>query len=234
MQRMSLLVASLLAWTPTAAAEAQAGDPGPVYLVSIPYPSLRGLARDSVRIARVRITARMPVSIPMVTGRPSSVACGYSYRATVVESLKGGDQPFEFFSSVIADFQGLDRDYLVFVKERTLSADRQAVASIIDSLSDGERRELLCRNSEKYYTPAPYQAMRAFDLDAAQLFGGEWLAPVNRIDLPWCLIVDERVPQGDWNGREKKPGDRSTEVLSWDSAKKLIARALQSGGSDRC
>jgi hypothetical protein len=191
---------------------------------------LEELANASARIARVRILAREPVWIDPDTRQPR--ACGYVYRATVVDPIKGGSEPFEFFAPVDADFAGYAPDYLVFAYQRTVK-ERGGIYALDPLLSSPEQEALWCRTSQGYYAALPYQTMRAFDLEAASKFGGEWLASPNRTDIVWCRFIADQNPDGEWPAiREKVSGDASTKIINWVEAKKLILKALTLAGDD--
>jgi len=198
-------------------------------------PTLERLARDSSTIARIHINSREPVhSVGSTVGL--GPVCGYYYHAVVVESLKGSTTSVTFFSPANADFNGLEPDYLVFIKERLPEAQWEAINQLGDILSLGERSDLVCRNTHRYYVPYLYQAMRAFDPDAAINFGGEWLMPINRPEMRWCALMGSSLVQGEWDTRLKDVEDRASLVLNWESAKMLIIRALRSDSlfNSRC
>lgn len=124
MKLASLTIFLCLVVTPGHAAQIGKIDASLAGDVDVTLP-LQEEARDAAIVALVHIASRKPVLLraesfqtwrPVVGGNGDS--CGYLYHAVVVESLKGGSEPFDFFSSVNTDFTGYDHDYLVVAFKR--------------------------------------------------------------------------------------------------------------------
>lgn len=190
--------------------------------------SLQRTVYEAAIVARIHVLGREPV---WVMGSGNSRACGYLYKAAIVESFKGGSDTFEFFSPAARDFVDFGRDYFIIINERVTTKERDAIMVLRDQMSREEMWKLMCVTSSQYYAASNYQTMRAFDLEAAKEFGSEWLIPTNRADLRWCTLdgVKDFAIQGDWYSKEKTKGVSSTRIVNWDSARKLILRAVKSG-----
>jgi hypothetical protein len=211
---------------------------GPTSSVAQPY-SLRGsdagislfdVAENSARIARIQVLAREPVWM----GLPGkSGVCGYVYRVKVLDSLKGGDLPFEFFSADGNWFEAPDHDYLALIFQHG-QTDLQALKSLKFSLSSDQYDLLFCQMQFDYYAPSLFRAVRSFDPVASKQLGGKWLGPAIDHDISWCIRTDHPVDPPDI--RKITKDHESYDVLNWTSAKSLIRRALKAGGflDDTC
>lgn len=185
---------------------------------------LSDVAGQSARIARVQVVSRTPAW----RGLPGkSASCGYIYSVKVIDDLKGGDSPFEFFSANGDEFKGRDRDYLVLVYAHTEEERAHAFSAVRPSLSPEQYEQLYCRMNHDYYVQVPFQTVRSFDPLAAKRFGGEWLAPPVREDMTWCITSEHAANPLVY--RSISGGRGSYKVLSWASAKSLIQRALAVG-----
>lgn len=182
---------------------------------------LSDVATRSTRIARVQVLSRLPLWLGAPEQSPS---CGAVYRVKVIDSLKGSSDPFEFFSANANNFKGSDRDYLVFVFERS-DTERKQLTALEASMSQIEYDTLMCRLRSNYYSALQYQTMISFDPVATKQFGGDWLAPANRADLTWCVNFDHPRNGPIW--KQVLSGRSSYEVLSWVGAKSLIDKSLK-------
>jgi hypothetical protein len=129
-------------------------------------------------VARVRLKGRTPINLlprPGRLQRPTAgpglgASCGYLYRATVVDSIKGPDKDFEFFSSEDKDFTDLGHDYFVIVFEHKGSLQSRAFlnpSNTLFLLSESETRSINCLLDSKYYVGRTIQTMYSFDSSAA-------------------------------------------------------------------
>ena len=185
----------------------------------------------AVRIARVRITERIPVGVSGPIVEPpgaltSSQRCGHLYRARVVEPLKGGGGDFEFFSAVDSDFKGFERDYLLFVYERDPKATAIAVSSLADILRVEERANLICKSHGTLFAPVQPQLFRAFDPEAEKQLGGLWLETPSRDSILWCGQGLGAKPTGLFVSRKKKSEDQYPTIVGWDGVKGLVAASM--------
>jgi hypothetical protein len=174
------------------------------------------------RIARIKLDARAPV-------RPHD--CGYIYRGTVIEALKGGTEQYVFYAS--AESLRVGSEYLVFLHKIQSSAYR-SFDRVSDLLDVSARDTLACRlYAEDYFLPVPRKTYFEFDLEAADKFGGEWLSdhdPDREFGFMWCYSwpVDTEAPKRNvLVTRQKEEGSLNlqTLVISWESAKKVIQEA---------
>lgn len=194
-------------------------------------PFVLDAVNDAQFIARVRITNTRPFSRSHAA---TAEACGMVYSATVVEGFKGKVKHFEFFSPVEADFLGTDREYLIFVYSRDVTAAQRGVGSLNLAVDDKTWERLTCLVSSPLFVPAPYQNMWAFDLEASRKFSGDWLAQPNRPDLIWCVNNASKGPQENLVQRAIVRNGRAETVTSWTSAKTLINKALTNGQTPDC
>lgn len=193
---------------------------------SIPLLDVVGVA---ARIARVRIDGRKPVAfwglVDPGQKMDSRMICGYYYRATVLENLKGSGTALAFFSAVDADFSDGDQEYLVFLRKRDPTGVAHSVDAIRDLVRAGEVGDLKCKTYGEYYVPVQPQLMIAFSSVAASKFGGQWLGRPNRDSVSWC---HERVGSKATiviGSREVLPGDRTRVVLEWSGIRAAILAA---------
>ena len=179
-----LLVCSMLAgsWTRSAAADDLIDD-------------WRSEFDVAAIIARVQLVSRTPVSTqpynvvspyPIIGEIKDEPNCGYLYHAKVVESIKGDQKEFDFFSSEDADFSGFDHDYLVVVYKRWDGEKLLDAGDLRLTIPKNEVRRINCLIAEKYYVGTLRQTMFSFDNAATAQFGGDWLAPANRLGYPCC------------------------------------------------
>ena len=189
-------------------------------------PNVTQIAHSAARIARVEIVRRSPVSaLGIVGGKEVGVeVCGYYYEAKVKEALKGGVGTFAFFSAVDSDFRGFDRDYLVFVYQRSPDQVAKVGKSLEGLLTQDERTRIRCRGFGELYVPLYPQLMLSFESGESPLGGGAWLRPSTRAPLVWCEL---RVGQSASALvlRRKEP-DGKLSMLEWDGLAKVIRRAL--------
>jgi hypothetical protein len=151
--------------------------------------------------------------------------CGYYFRAVVIEALKGGRTPFSFFSAVDSDFNGFDKEYLVFAFSRDPEDVRDAVNKVADLMPSGIRGDLMCRAFGELYVPVQPQLLRSFDSEAARLFGGLWLALPNRDSIIWCkesLLAASDESDVVLQSRQKIPGTLESTVISWQGIRAAI------------
>lgn len=192
-----------------------------------PGAFLNDVVTQSVRIARVRVVNRTAVDTLWFiekNGKPIS-PCGHMYEVEVVESLKGDSTSFSFFSAVEKDFQGFDRDYLVFVLRRDSGQVLRNIRALENMLKDSEHLTLLCRSEGEYYVPVQLQFMRAFDPDASREFGSDWVAPPNRPSVLWCE-QDAGKKAATFVTRRKISEDMSSTLVEWSGLKKIIKEAM--------
>lgn len=192
-------------------------------------------------IARVTILRQSPVVLDGAASQP----CGFVYSAVVVQALKGltENQTVQFFSGVKEDFNGLDRDYLVF-----LWSDKNPRLDIgelnLGHQFDQRRLDCFASSGQQFYVPNRMQNMWALDPKASRLLGGDWLAPPTRHDLVWCFYTSAHVSEFDQeqifaDGRTAPFKDRYRfgephppdwyAALSWKSAQYQIEWALRGG-----
>jgi hypothetical protein len=192
--------------------------------------SISSYVNDVDRIARVKVVKRTPVSFDgLVTSENSLAAkniCGYYYHAEVIEDFKGGKKPVNFFSSTEADFQGLDRDYLVFLYRRDADEAKKYALILEDrvlSANELVNVKLSCRVFGEFYTGTREQTMFAFDPEATSRFGGDWLLLSNRDAMEFC----GGEPTGDYVARRKDPDDPSSAVVQWEGVRLMIQTAMK-------
>jgi hypothetical protein len=194
-----------------------------------PSPALAQVMDRAVIVARVRLTDRNAMDLfgPVKKGSPvrPDWVCGYTYHAKVLESLKGPDTDFDFFSAVEADFKGFDRDYLVFVYHHDRENVQKAYDAVRPLLRVSEATKLHCKLVADYYVPVQPQLLRAFDPEATKQFGGAWLTLPNRDSMTWC--VGTASPQR-YITRKKNADDRVDNLIQWQSAKSYILEARKS------
>ncbi len=121
-----------------------------------PKPTLEWEVAAASRIGRFRIVGVRPAYA--LAGDRNS-ACGYLYRATVVETLKGASSPLEFYS-IHSDLK-IDSDYLLFIRgeKRTsgklLTAFDKLITNDLNGLvTTSEAITMSCRvRSSNFYLP---------------------------------------------------------------------------------
>lgn len=227
LRRVGIAILVIVGWPSHA-------DEVPARALSDALVSLPSVVDGAARIARIRITARTPVGPEgLIKGSRAEQAwknsvCGFYLDATVIEGLKGGSDPFSFFSPVNSDFDGFDREYLVFAMHRSIRASKEAVKAVSDLLSLVERDRVMCEAFGELYVPVWPQLLRSFDPEANKMFGGNWLAPPNRTSIQWCEDFDGRKRTGFLVERRKRETDPASSVTDWNGVKKLIQSSLGS------
>lgn len=176
--------------------------------------SLEEVVAQSAKVARIRITKRVPLRTP-----ETIAPCGYVYSARVVQGFKGGTSPFEFVAPTDEDFLGLDQDYLVIAFSHfDMSPDIDAF--LRHMLSPEEDAKVRCRMAASYYVPGAHRMLWAIQ----EYSGEEWLAPDTRPALAWCSTrgIEEEIP----GIRQVRVGNYVYDAVQWQLARKLVARAL--------
>jgi len=183
------------------------------------YP-LELVVEMAVRIARIRLIG--PTDRHLSDGTP----CPNTYRATVVESYKGGTEPFDVFVPTPSDFRGFDVEYLALLNRWEInSAD---VRALMDELfSPREREELAtCRMEDLLYVAGSYKTIWAVDSELSLKMGRPWLEADTRPAVSWCNFEGDPpgelfVPDG------VRVGNRWYEAISLGGAERLIRRAVK-------
>jgi hypothetical protein len=173
------------------------------------------------KIAHIRIVKREPL---LYSGNER---CGYAYTADVVESLKGGNEPFQFFLTRDEDFVGTDTDYLIFAYS-SKKATPPDIKFFLGTFAEQEGQKVLCRARSDYYAPNFISTVWPFNPEATKRLGGQWIGPAQRPDVIWCAAgkygFEAPTKTALFNFEETRVG--GPLVVAWDSAKQLIARAL--------
>jgi hypothetical protein len=195
-----------------------------------PLPSLEFEATEATRIGRFRIMSTEPIH--EVAGDSESI-CGYMYHAAAIEILKGEISRLDFYSTS-ANLK-INHDYLLFIHQRDFHLP-EAFHILSDFMTSDEKTAISCRMSgADYYLPADRQTDFAFYRDVDKRGGDDWLDGYDRkrtMAFSWCQR--NRVPSPQrfpidriLRTKERAKGDPNTLMLSWQSAKKLIQRALK-------
>lgn len=185
--------------------------------------------RNAARVARVHITERKPVGpfglVKDITRTIPSLQCGYYYTALVRQAFKGGEDTFQFFSAVDSDFQGFDRDYLVFAYEREPSRAEEAVARLADVLTASQHIKLRCKTFGAYFVPVQPQLFRTLGAIPVDGKNVEILLNSTRDSVVWC---ESELGKPDISMRtvRGKVGGVEDEVAEWVSIRSLIEAAV--------
>ena len=177
--------------------------------------SLEEVVAQSAKVARIRITKRVPLQTPEMTE-----PCGYMYSARVVESFKGGTDPFEFVAHADQDFVGFDHDYLVMALHN-FDMTPEVDVFLRHMLSPEEEERVRCRTAAtNYYVPGAHRMLWVIQ----ELSGEEWLAPDTRPLVAWCRTEGNEGEMP--GGRQVKLGSYVYDAIQWQPARNLITRAV--------
>jgi hypothetical protein len=191
--------------------------------------SLPEIVYRASRIAKVRIVKRTPVTFLGLMNSNQKISqdliCGHYYHAVVLEAFKGSESEFDFFSAVDADFVGLNRQYLVFAYQRDEEDVLNSFSAIKDTMRASDATKLRCKLYGEYYVPVHPQLLRAFDEEAARMFGGEWLTLPTRDSIDWCEETMDRPAIGNLVTRKKRPDDAHDSLIQWKGLRILIQEA---------
>lgn len=175
--------------------------------------SLEDVLYQSAKVARIRITKRIPLNT-----EGSAQPCGYVYSARVVQGFKGGTGAFDFVAPANEDFVDFDHDYLV-VAFPHFDMTPEIDAFLRHMLSIEEDARVRCRMSTRYYVPGAHRTL----WEIQEYSGEEWLAPDTRPAVAWCSAEGtEQIP----GIRQVRVGDAVYDSVQWQLAKRLIERAL--------
>ena len=183
------------------------------------------MVREASVVARVRITGRSPVTPTGIDehAHPGEV-CGYYYHAVVLEALKGGGSPVNFFMSEDKDFQGYELEYLVFALRRNPEAWLTHIRSISAMMDDADLTKQICRSFGNLYVPTKIQLLVPFDTSAQRIFGGRW-ANFGRRSMTLCANGLGEPATGYLSVR-RNPADQNSDLVGWPGLKKFILAAL--------
>jgi len=70
--------------------------------------------RTSVKIVKARITGQTPI---IISENGADYTCGYYLDVEVIESYRGGSEPFKVFTNHKDTFMGSEYEYLIFAEE---------------------------------------------------------------------------------------------------------------------
>jgi hypothetical protein len=183
---------------------------------------------NASRIARVRVTAQVPVYGDLLKEGP---ICGYAISATVVRAFKGGTQPFKFLSVVPSDLHGFNVDYFVIAFPQSIAA--RDLLPLADLANPQITREVRCLLSQPNYVPTNYQTIWAFDKEADQRFGGEWLMGANRPDGLMCGFDPRKMNGGLLDVRTIDSGEGARYSINWSSVERFIQSEIANPNSSR-
>lgn len=188
-----------------------------VHLVS--GVTLRQAVVASSIVAKIQITSVSPILDESLKEKP---ACGFLYGAKVIQSFKGGSDSFNFFMpSGVASFSPR-KNYLAFVKYRTIDEANHIISNLNDALSQSESYSARCRFRSGFYVSANSPLVIPFDMDAGKEFGGQWLALPPELGLFLCEYNVEDSVKDDNSSKKTKFGK---SVSSWGEIERLINKS---------
>lgn len=178
---------------------------------------LRKAVAVSSIVAKIEITSISPVLDESLTGKP---VCGFMYGAKIIQSLKGSSDSFNFFMPSQVSLFAQGKNYLAFIKYRTIAEANQVFLILNDVMSKVDSYSARCRFRSGFYVSANYPLVIPFDIDAGKQFGGQWLVPTSGIifcgDKPGVTIENDRF------SRKKKSGK---VVLNWTEVVRLVNKS---------
>lgn len=169
-------------------------------------PDLQLAAAQSAYVARATIS---PVD-------DRYQPCGYHYKATVIESIKGSSTAFEFFSAGRLSSIHPNSEYLIFASQ----VDREGVRvfmrnMLLSMLTNAQIRRIGCYTLLDYYVPSEYEAVLPLERrnDAEEVRIPHWRGPPDKPVIRFCNL----------------PGhSRADGRISWKQLRASIATLLRS------
>jgi hypothetical protein len=186
--------------------------------VSLTIP-IEAVVFEADKVARIKLIG------PSNRRAAAGHVCPNTYRAIVIRSFKGGDEPFDLFIPAEEDFRGMDVVYLAIVRKAKAYSDEHR--RMLDDLFSPTERSLVldCRMSDILYVPGLYRSIWALDARLTQVMGQEWLEPDTRPAITWCAFEGE-PPAPVYLRDGVNIGGLIYDAVSLKGAESMILRAL--------
>lgn len=182
-------------------------------------PSFSDVVESSARIARIRILEVQPIRD--VNGDAKEI-CGYRYVAVVKEAFKGESGELTFVSASDDDFDGLSKDYLVFVFEHSEAAAARLIGDPVNSESEIDlvANRFRCGSSDNLFHVMSWpQTMIPIEpSDIGRFVDGSLL--VNRINPFSGLEIEVE---------EVVRSTRGLGMIDWRTARAMLKKELAGG-----
>lgn len=184
-----------------------------VHLVCCSVTLRQAIAVSSI-VAKIQVTSISPVLDETLRGNN---ICGFLYGAKIIQSFKGEEGSFSFFMPSRAGSFSPGKNYLAFIKYRTIDEANIIISNLNDVRTESDGYLTKCRFRNGFYVSANSPLVIPFDMDAGKQLGGQWL-----VDAPGITFCEYKVGFSVENDNFSRKNKSGRVVLNWVEVERLI------------